>query len=303
VARWGRHETYESLIARADAALYEAKVAGRNRTIRAAEMNPALPEQNLPQTWAKMLPELMEKRMIRFAYQPIMRLTDRAMIGFEALARAAGEDASHSVEGLFVAAQRLGYGRDLDWMCRRLCLEQSRDVIDNELLFLNIGVPALLSPLHAPDQMLLLLEHSGWSPREVVLEITERDLINDLDHFQEVLAAYREYGFRFAIDDVGEGHSTLEVLAAACPEYVKVAKRLTATAGNSGARAAIRAVVAFAQTLESMVVAEGIEDEHQARLMLELGCTMGQGYGLGRPQWRYSQLGEVPVERHSGSAA
>ena len=295
VARWDRRESHLSLLARADAALYEAKVAGRNRTVLAAETDPDLPGfADLPQVWAKMVPDVLEKRLLRFAYQPIVRLTDDHLVAFEALARPAGDSVERSVEGLFAAAQRLGFGRDLDWLCRRLCLERSRAVIDGKLLFLNIGVPALLSPLHSPDQMLLLLAYSGWSPREVVFEITERDVISDLDRFAEVLAEYRSHGFRFAIDDVGDGHSTLEVLARACPEYVKVARSLTHASAEPGARAAIRAVVAFAQSLESAVIAEGIESREQARTMLELGCPMGQGYALGRPAWR--DAGEVSGE-------
>ena len=139
---------------------------------------------------------------------------------------------------------------------------------------------------------------SGWTPREVVFEITERDLISDLDRFRAVLGEYRDHGFRFAIDDVGDGHSTLEVLAAGTPEYVKIARRLTASCEEPGSRAAIRAVVAFAQSLESMVIAEGIESQEQARTMLELGCHMGQGYALGRPSWRNAE----PAEREAASS-
>ena len=87
--------------ARADAALYEAKVAGRNRTVLAAELDPDLPgAADLPQAWAKMLPEVLEKRLLRFAYQPVVRLTDRHLVGYEALARPAGDAVERSVEGL-----------------------------------------------------------------------------------------------------------------------------------------------------------------------------------------------------------
>jgi EAL domain-containing protein (putative c-di-GMP-specific phosphodiesterase class I) len=120
----------------------------------------------------------------------------------------------------------------------------------------------------------------------VVLEITERELISDLDRFQQVLAAYRDEGFRFAIDDVGDGHSTLEVLAAGAPEFVKIAQRLTAGVSRPGPRAAVEAVVAYANALGSQVIAEGIEDEFQLNLIRELGCHLGQGYALGRPQWK-----------------
>ena len=282
VAHWDGTESAASLVARADAALYEAKVAGRDRTVAAAAGERT---ENVPQMWAKMLPSVLAERSIRFAYQPIVRFTDRTVLAYEALARPNQSGVDLSVDGLFAAAQRLGYGRDLDWICRRLCLETSRPLIAGPRLFMNIGVPALLAPVHGPDQMSLLLEYTNWDPSELTLEITERDLISDLDRFSDVLAAYREEGFTFAIDDVGDGHSTLEVLAAACPEYIKVARRLTARASQPGPRAAIKAVVSFATSIGATVIAEGIEDEYQAVQMADLGCHLGQGYGLGRPQW------------------
>ena len=232
-----------------------------------------------------MFPAVLDDRSIRFCYEPIVRLSDRQVVAYEALARPEGIDLDLSVEGFFEVALQLGYGRDLDWLCGLLCLQTSRDVIDDGTLFMNIGVSSLLSPTHGVDPMIHLLEWAGWSASEVVLEITEREVVSDLQRFQEVLGTYRDHGFRFAMDDVGDGHSTLEVLAAGEPEFVKIARRLTASAGLSGARAAVHAVTAFAASLGSQVIAEGIEHEHEADLMGALGCQMGQGNALGRPAW------------------
>jgi EAL domain-containing protein (putative c-di-GMP-specific phosphodiesterase class I) len=106
----------------------------------------------------------------------------------------------------------------------------------------------------------------------------------------EVLAAYREQGFRFALDDVGAGHSTLEVLAAAVPEFVKIAENLTISASDRGPQSAIRAVVTFATSCGSEVIAEGLESDNAVHLMRRLGVSLGQGFALGRPapasQWR-----------------
>ena len=84
----------------------------------------------------------------------------------------------------------------------------------------------LLDPLHPVDHMLLLARWAKRDPETVVLEITERESIADKQRLRIVLASYREHGFQFALDDIGEGNSTLELLAAAVPEYVKVAKSI-----------------------------------------------------------------------------
>lgn len=283
-ATWNCEEDFTSLISRADAALYEAKVAGRDRVIVASTGNTGT-ALTAAEGWAHLVPELLASRQVRFAHQPVVDLRSRAVVAYEGLARPGDSDSGISVEGFFAAAQRLGYGRDMDWMCRRACLEQSRALIRDDLLFINVGVPALLSPMHPVDQMVMLLQSSGWDPHDIVLEITERDLVSDLERLEEVLGEYRGVGFRFAVDDVGDGHSTLEVLAAACPEYVKIARRMTSHVERPGSRAAVRAVIAFAESLGAQTVAEGIETEEQAQQMTLLGCTLGQGWHLGRPRF------------------
>ncbi|MFN2463724.1 MAG: EAL domain-containing protein [Candidatus Dormibacteria bacterium] len=282
VATWSHGEDMGGLLNRADAALYEAKVAGRDRVAVASSVgSPSI--QGDTQGWAHLVPAALASRSVRFAHQPVVELRTRRIVAYEGLARPGSPSSDMNVEGFFAAAQRLGHGRDVDWMCRRACLEQSRALITDELLFINVGVPALLSPLHPPDQMLLLLRSTGWSAQSIVMEITERDLVSDLVRLEDVLAEYRAAGFRFAVDDVGDGHSTLEVLAAASPEYIKVARRLTNNVEHPGARAAVCAVIAFAASLGAQTVAEGIETEEQAQRLSQLGCELGQGWHLGRP--------------------
>jgi EAL domain-containing protein (putative c-di-GMP-specific phosphodiesterase class I) len=145
--------------------------------------------------------------------------------------------------------------------------------------------------------MLLLLEHEQRRPQDVVLEITEREAIRDMSRFSEVLARYRDCGFRFAIDDVGEGHSTLEMLAAASPEYVKLARSLMVAARRAGPRSAIRAVVAFARSAGGEVIAEGIESAEEARDIRALGVELGQGSHLGIPRLAPDAFRALPRAR------
>ncbi|HEV3232243.1 MAG TPA: GGDEF domain-containing protein [Candidatus Dormibacteraeota bacterium] len=268
----------------ADEALYRAKAGGRNRVEISRSHGTAHGAPPRGRRWVELLPDILAERQIGSVYQPIVDLAENRVVGFEALARPEGQMADSSVEGLFAAALRMGLTRDLDWLCRRAAVSNARELGDGHLLFVNVGVPALLDPLHDVDQMLLLLAWAGRSARQVILELSEREAVTDLSRFHKVLQRYRDHGFRFALDDVGEGHSTIEVLATGAPEYIKIASSLTQGSRHPGRQAAIEALAAFARSSGSVLIAEGIETESERELMLSLGVELGQGYGLGRPQ-------------------
>ena len=265
----------------ADDALYRAKASGRNRVEVAEEAN----GRDHPRTvrWAELLPEILTGHLVQAAYQPVVALPTGVVMGFEALARPTTHADDAAVDGLFAAALHMGLGRDLDWLCRRAAVQNAHVLPEGSTIFINVGVPALLDPLHDVDQMLLLLRWARREPETVVLEITEREGVNDLDRFREVLATYRQNGFRFAMDDVGEGHSTLEILAAGAPEFIKIASSLTGSADQPGPRAAVEALVTFARSSGAIVIAEGIETRADLDRMMELGADLGQGFLLGRP--------------------
>ena len=266
----------------ADEALYVAKRGGRNRVHRTVSGTGSSPAVAVPK-WDVIVEQVLANRAISTVYQPIVALNGRGVIGYEALARANGVASEIGVDGLFAAAQRLGLGPDLDWLCRRSAVAGMGSLPPGEL-FINVGVSALVDPLHGVDQMLLLLRWAQADAQVVVLEITEREAVRDLGRFEEVLAAYREHGFRFALDDVGEGHSTFELLASAAPEFVKISSRLVTRRSAAAQQSAIRGIVAFAAASGATVVAEGIESEEDARVMADLGVVLGQGWALGRPE-------------------
>jgi diguanylate cyclase (GGDEF)-like protein len=269
----------------ADEALSRAKQEGRDRVVVAGDRTLPSLLQGGSDAGAMLDAILSKRRVIRATFQPIVRLTDHKVLGYEALARVPGlRDPLDGVEDVFALAHRRGVTKEVDWICRRIAMSAASALPDSAPLFLNVSAAMLLDPLHPVDHMLLLARWAERSPETIVLEITERESIADKQRLRFVLASYREHGFQFALDDIGEGHSTLELLAAAVPEFVKVAKSITQDCGDRGARAVIEATVAYARSSGSCVIAEGIEDEATANKLKELGVTAGQGYWLGRPQ-------------------
>jgi len=267
---------------RADESLYKAKHAGGDRVVgNSYERGEA--GDIADRSYSDVITRLLDGGPLTTMFQPIVDLIDGSVLGYEALARPEGFAAMDSVEAVFEAARTSGHIRDLDWVCRRRALEDAQRLPDDIALFLNISAAALLDPVHGVDQLLLLLHTVQRAPRTVVLEITEHERIRDYERLGNVLAAYRAEGIRFALDDVGEGHSTLELLAASGSEYLKLGRSLTMTSNRMGSKAAMHATMAFARVSGAVVIAEGVENEFVADLMKAAGIRHGQGFGLGKP--------------------
>jgi diguanylate cyclase (GGDEF)-like protein len=267
---------------KADESLYKAKHAGGDRVMGCSyERGEA--GDIAERSYSDVVTRIFEGGDLTTMFQPIVDLVDGSVIGYEALARPEGFAALDSVEAVFEAARTNGQIRDLDWVCRRKAVEDAKQLPEGIALFLNISAAALLDPVHGVDQLLLLLHAAERAPQTVVLEITEHERIRDYEVLGRVLSSYRAEGIRFALDDVGEGHSTLELLAASASEYLKLGRSLTMTSSRVGSRAAMDATIAFARVTGAVVIAEGIENEFVADLMKAAGIRLGQGFGLGKP--------------------
>jgi diguanylate cyclase (GGDEF)-like protein len=267
---------------RADESLYHAKRAGGDKVAgRSYEGGEA--GDIAERSYSDVVTRILNGGALSTMFQPIVSLDDGAVMGYEALTRPEGFAAMDSVEAVFEAARTGGRIRDLDWVCRRQAVNDARLLPDGGTLFLNISAAALLDPVHSVDQLLLLLNSVGRRAETVVLEITEHERIRDYAVLAQVLSAYRSEGIRFALDDVGEGHSTLELLAASSSEYLKLGRSLTMTSTRVGSRAAMDATMAFARASGAVVIAEGVENEFVADLMKSAGIRLGQGFGLGKP--------------------
>ncbi|MGH7776728.1 MAG: EAL domain-containing protein [Candidatus Dormibacterales bacterium] len=300
VAAWDATESAVALVARVDAALYEAKRQGRNRTVVAVDRGSgggSSPVIFQTARWADPILRALAGERMESVYQPVVRLRDRVVVGYEALARPLGSPPETSVEGLFTAAQRMGVLRDLDWLCRRAALGGAAAIPAAQPLFLNVSLTALLDPLNGVEQMLVLLAASGRSPSQVVLEISEREPVNNLARLGVAVQGYRAHGFTLALDDVGQGHSELEVLATLTPEYIKISGPFVDGIDESGASAAVQAVLSFARATGARVIAEGVESEDAARRLAGAGVEMGQGFWLGAP------VPAGPAQRKEASTA
>jgi diguanylate cyclase (GGDEF)-like protein len=285
IAATGPTASLRTVWSAADAALAAAKSTGRDRIQGSVNSGREAHVRRLQDVKAVLEDVSGLPARIRPLFQPVVRLQDLSVAGYEALARLSlnGSARASGVDDVFAAAGRLGRLRDLDWLCRRRALETAKSLPSHLPLFVNVSAVALLDPVHPVDQMLLLLRAVDRDPSTLVLDFTERETGVDARRLRYVLAAYREHGIRFAIDDVGDGNATLDVLATMMPDYIKLAPKMTARMSDVGARAAIGATLAFARESRSVLIAEGVERRDVAERLVEAGVEFAQGVFFAAP--------------------
>ncbi len=295
--------TAESLTNRADAAMYAAKRAGKGGLVvfrdglesgtvvlgLTAQLRLAIGRENT------------DPRAIGMAYQPIMRLSDGAVLAVEALARW-----RHPTRGpispcnLIRAAEYGGmlFALDetvLDIACRDLRFVRDRTGVDLEL-HVNLTAASVTDP-RLCAAVARTLEHHGIPPSALILEITDTARITDLEVAAAMCAAVKQLGVRWALDDLGAGQGSLEHLLRLPINTVKLDRKLlSGTVDPAKCLAIGSGAVHMTEKLGMSLIASGIERPDQLAWLSRLGCQFGQGNLLAPP------LAVMDLVEHHGLA-
>ena len=128
------------------------------------------------------------------------------------------------------------------------------------------------------------IENAGIAPSDLVLEITESQLLEDAEHSVAALHALRELGVRLALDDFGTGYSSLSYLHSLPLDILKIAKPFVDRVAEASHDSFVRMMIDLAKALELEVIAEGIETAEQVEALRVLQSSFGQGFFLARPE-------------------
>jgi EAL domain-containing protein (putative c-di-GMP-specific phosphodiesterase class I) len=228
--------------------------------------------------------EVVLKERVTTAFQPIVRLSDRAALGFEALSRGQRGTGLEAAEALFGAAGELRLQVELDRLCRQRALLSSGRLPSNAKIFVNTLPATVRDPQFRGKALIDFLDRAQVAPDRIVLEITEKLVIENYNVFREAMAYFTDLGMSFAVDDVGAGYSGLESIARLKPTFLKVDIALVRDVHASLVnREMVKAIIAMGRGIGSTVIAEGIQSEDEARALQQMGVAWGQGYLLGRP--------------------
>ena len=282
----GEAITYQ-LVIDADAAMYEAKRSGGagHRVVDLAAAKKERDHYNLEQD----LRSALDGTDLAVAYQPIVRATDGAVTGVEALLRW-----THPITGPVPApttidvAERTNLIVDVGaWVLARSCAdhERWRAAYPNCPLDLSVNISTKQVVARGfIDLVSDLLDQSKMIPTDLVLELTEGIFIENGERAMGVLADLRDLGVRLALDDFGTGYSSLNYLRRFPVDIVKIDQGFIADIDRDPTAAAIvGAVTQLTHVLGMTVVAEGVEETPQRDRLNEIGCELAQGFLFAAP--------------------
>ena len=240
---------------------------------------------------------VLEERSLTTVFQPIFGFREGRMLGFEALVRGPEGSLIQTPAELFAAAAEEGVAVELNVLC---ISEILRAFVSRKLegcLFLNVSPQMIMQPGFDRARAERFLDALTLPPERVVIELTEDYPTVDFRLVHESLMLYRSMGFRVAIDDLGEGFASLRLWSELRPEFVKADKHfVTGLASDPVKMQFLRAIQHIAENSGSLVIAEGIEDAADFKVVKDIGIACGQGWFIGRPE-------EFPSARLSGEAA
>lgn len=282
-------QTVADLLVQVDAALYRAKQQGGD-CVMCAERTPGI------FLVGGQIEEALSEGRILPAYQPIVSLTDGKVVADEALARLSVPGGEVLEAGRFIeAAAHLHQLHRIDQVVIQQalarCAARLRAGDPPRLHFVNVSAGLLL---HSSLVMNLLeqaqcycqdLQMPQNCAKPIVVEITERAMLNDRPAVRRRLQPLLDFGFRIALDDFGSGYSSFLYLAEFPVSFLKIEQHLVNRAAQDPRTAAmVRSIASLARDLGLTTIAEGIEDASTAKTLCNLGVDWGQGYYFGKPR-------------------
>ena len=229
--------------------------------------------------------DIIESRSLTAVFQPIVEMPTGNIVGYEGLIRGPVDSPLHSPLKLFAVAREHNLCVQVEHLCRRIVLEQfvALDLPGN--LFLNISPKSLVARAAKHGETLAYIRKIGFCPERVIIELTESDPTYDYDLLRKAALHYRSMGFQIAIDDLGQGFSSLRLWSELRPEYVKVDMHFVKSIDSDPIkRQFVQSIQAIAAKSGTQVIAEGIETQAEYATINGLGVPFGQGYHIARPQ-------------------
>ena len=277
-------EDVQTLMRRADVAMYAAKRAGSG-----VQLYEAAKDLHSPSAigLAGDLRHSIDRGELALHYQPIVDLAARRCVGMEALCRWEHPTRGFVSPGQFIPlAEEIGFIRQIGTWTIGEALRALREWDGpgaSPTLSVNLSMRNLRGN-DLPAILAELIERNGVDPSRLKIEITESAMMADAEHTLEVLRQLQTMGIRLSVDDFGTGYSSLAYLQRLPVDDIKVDRSFVLTMlENPSDEAIVRSTIELAHNLGLRAIAEGVENEATLDRLRELGCDQAQGYFIARP--------------------
>ncbi len=240
------------------------------------------------------LVEMLRGNRLSSAFMPIVAAEDGRIVGHECLIRGTAQDgAAVSAWPIIDTARRADLMFQFDRAARLTHVESAaRHGLDG-MIFINFSPAAIYDPAFCLRSTRAAIDKMGLEASRIVFEVVESEQVEDAGHLRSILAHYREAGFQVALDDLGAGYSSLNMLHALRPDIVKLDMEMVRDVDRDPYKAAIAGkLLEAAHGLGIRTVCEGVETEGELAWLRANGADMVQGYLFGKPSPRPS--GSVP---------
>jgi EAL domain-containing protein (putative c-di-GMP-specific phosphodiesterase class I) len=228
---------------------------------------------------------LAARRIVTF-FQPLIDLQTSQIYGYEALTRGRRSDDSLVPPNLlFDYAQENDAIFYLDRLTRETAIRTAAKLRLDHHIFINFMPNAIYDPQQCLKTTMAVSQEMNFDPSRIVFEVIETESIGDMSHLHYILDYYRERGYRVALDDVGSGYSSLNVMIDLKPDIIKIDREIVANVDRNTMKQSIfRGLTSTAKDHDILVVAEGIETEGELEFARANGADIAQGFYFARPE-------------------
>lgn len=230
--------------------------------------------------------DILSQKRLEIHFQPIVDCANPERVhAFECLLR--GQDGSGGTippNQLFDTARASDLLFHLDREARLACIDSAHQINLNSKIFINFNPTAIYNPEFCLKTTMAAIEKANMPQDQIVFEVVESDQIDDIGHLVNILNYYRRHGFKVALDDMGSGFSSLNLLSRIRPDYMKMDMELIRGVDKDDYKAHITEnLLNLAQKLNIRCIAEGVETEGEWRWLAAHGADLVQGYLFARP--------------------
>lgn len=218
-------------------------------------------------------------------FQPIIKADDRTIYGYEALIRGVKEDGALMFpDVLFEKSERNDLNFKLDRMCRESALKTAATKKIKQKVFINFLPTSVYDPEFCLRSTVKWAHQLEFDPKNIIFEVVETESVRDKEHLIKILNFYKKEGFSIALDDVGEGYSSLNMLVDIRPDIIKIDRNIITNIDQDKLKqSTYRALYNLAKENEIEVLAEGVETKEELATIEGIGVDYVQGYYFGKP--------------------